>query len=646
MPLNAPVITLPDGSQRAFDKPVTLAEIAADIGAGLAKATIAGSANGSDIDASDVIEDDTDIVIYTDRSPEGLEIIRHSCAHLIGHAVKQIFPEAKMAIGPVIEEGFYYDIELDRTLTPEDIDKIEARMKKLIDENYDVVKQWASREEALATFAERNEPYKVEIIEQDIPESQEKIGLYHHLEYTDMCRGPHVPNTRFLKHFKLTKVSGAYWRANADNKMLQRIYGTAWANKKDLKAYITRMEEASKRDHRRLAKQLDLFHLQEEAPGMVFWHPKGWSLYQVIEQYMREKLNKNGYDEVKTPQIVDRSLWERSGHWDKFQDNMFVTNYEERDFAIKPMNCPGHIQLFNQGLRSYRDLPLRLAEFGNCHRCEPSGSLHGIMRVRGFTQDDGHIFCTEDQIQSEVALFIDLLHEVYHDFGFDNVIYRLSTRPEKRVGSDEDWDKAESALAAALDAQELDWEELPGEGAFYGPKIEFSLKDSIGRVWQCGTIQVDFSMPGRLDAQYVSDEGERKVPVMLHRAIFGSFERFLGILIENYTGSFPAWLAPVQVSILNISEKQTEYAKEVHEKLENMGYRSKVDLRNEKIGFKIREHTLMRVPFMVVVGNNEMEQQQVTIRTREGSDLGQMSLEDFSAELDKAIAQFGRVSGK
>ncbi len=643
MPLNAPVITLPDGSKRAFDAPVTLAEIAADIGPGLAKATIAGSANGSPIDASDLIEDDADIVIYTEKTPEGLEIIRHSCAHLIGHAVKQIFPEAKMAIGPVIDEGFYYDIELDRTLTPEDIEKIEARMKALIAQDYDVVKQWASRDEALATFKEREEPYKVEIIEQDIPESQQKIGLYHHQEYTDMCRGPHVPNTRFLKHFKLTKVSGAYWRADASNKMLQRIYGTAWANKKDLKAYITRMEEASKRDHRRLAKQLDLFHLQEEAPGMVFWHPKGWSLYQVIEQYMREKLVVHGYEEVKTPQIVDRSLWERSGHWEKFQENMFVTNYEERDFAIKPMNCPGHIQLFNQGLRSYRDLPLRLAEFGNCHRCEPSGSLHGIMRVRGFTQDDGHIFCTEDQIQSEVASFIDFLHEVYHDFGFDSVIYRLSTRPEKRVGSDADWDKSEQALAAALDAQNLDWEELPGEGAFYGPKIEFSLKDCIGRVWQCGTIQVDFSMPGRLDAQYVSDEGERKVPVMLHRAIFGSFERFLGILIENYTGSFPAWLAPIQVSVLNISEKQEAYATQVHEKLQELGYRAKLDLRNEKIGFKIREHTLMRIPFMIVLGNNEMEQQQVTIRTREGSDLGQMSLTEFSAVLDKAIAQRGRL---
>lgn len=643
MPLNAPVITLPDGSKRAFDAPVTLAEIAADIGPGLAKATIAGSANGSPIDASDLIEDDADIVIYTEKTPEGLEIIRHSCAHLIGHAVKQIFPEAKMAIGPVIDEGFYYDIELDRTLTPEDIEKIEARMKALIAQDYDVVKQWASRDEALATFKEREEPYKIEIIEQDVPESQQKIGLYHHQEYIDMCRGPHVPNTRFLKHFKLTKVSGAYWRADASNKMLQRIYGTAWANKKDLKAYITRMEEASKRDHRRLAKQLDLFHLQEEAPGMVFWHTKGWSLYQVIEQYMREKLVVHGYDEVKTPQIVDRSLWERSGHWEKFQENMFVTHYEEQDFAIKPMNCPGHIQLFNQGLRSYRDLPLRLAEFGNCHRCEPSGSLHGIMRVRGFTQDDGHIFCTEDQIQSEVASFIDFLHEVYHDFGFDSVIYRLSTRPEKRVGSDADWDKSEKALAAALDAQNLDWEELPGEGAFYGPKIEFSLKDCIGRVWQCGTIQVDFSMPGRLDAQYVSDEGERKVPVMLHRAIFGSFERFLGILIENYTGSFPAWLAPIQVTVLNISEKQEAYATQVHEKLRELGYRAKLDLRNEKIGFKIREHTLMRIPFMIVLGNNEMEQQQVTIRTREGSDLGQMSLTEFSAVLDKAIAQRGRL---
>lgn len=639
-----PVITLPDGSQRSYDAPLSIADIAADIGPGLAKATVAGRIDGKLADACDVISEDAAVSIITPKDDEGLEIIRHSCAHLIGHAVKQLFPEAKMAIGPVIEEGFYYDIDFERPFTPEDLTAIEQRMKELIATEYDVVKQLKPRDEVLAVFKERQEPYKVEIVEQDIPESQALIGLYHHLEYIDMCRGPHVPNTRFLKYFKLTKVAGAYWRANADNRMLQRLYGTAWADKKQLKAYVRRIEEAEKRDHRKLAKQLNLFHMQEEAPGMVFWHPKGWTVYQTIEQYMRKQQRTQGYDEIKTPQVVDMSLWEQSGHAAKFSDDMFSVYTEERTYAVKPMNCPCHVQVFNQGLKSYRDLPLRLAEFGSCHRNEPSGSLHGIMRVRGFTQDDAHIFCAEDQIQAEVARFINFLHEVYHDFGFDEIIYRLSTRPENRVGSDEDWDRSEQALADALNAQSLPWEELPGEGAFYGPKIEFSLKDCLGRVWQLGTIQVDFSMPGRLDAQYVAEDGSRKVPVMLHRAILGSFERFVGILIEHYEGVFPTWLAPVQVALLNITDAQADFVKKVEQSLKKSGIRVHTDLRNEKIGFKIREHTISKTPYLLVIGDKEVENNTVAVRARKGDDLGNMSVEAFTALIEQDIARRGRLT--
>ncbi len=637
-----PVITLPDGNQRVFDQPVTVMQVAEDIGPGLAKATIAGRVNGELVDACELIEQDSELAIITAKDDEGVEIIRHSCAHLIGHAVKQLFPEAKMAIGPVIENGFYYDIDYERSFTPEDLQAIEQRMQELIKTNYDVVKKWTPLSEAREIFAARGEAYKVEIIDQDIPADQEKVGLYYHEEYIDMCRGPHVPNTRFLKAMKLTKLAGAYWRGSNDNKMLQRIYGTAWADKKELKAYLQRLEEAEKRDHRKLGKRLDLFHTQEEAPGMVFWHPNGWTVWQVLEQYMRKVQLDNGYQELKTPQIVDRTLWEKSGHWAKFKEMMFTTESEKRDFAVKPMNCPCHVQVFNQGLKSYRDLPLRLAEFGSCHRNEPSGTLHGIMRVRNFTQDDAHIFCTEDQIQSEVAAFNALLFEVYKNFGFDEVILKLSTRPEQRVGSDEVWDKAEAALAAALDAAGLEWEELPGEGAFYGPKIEFSLKDCIGRIWQCGTIQVDFSMPGRLGAQYVDEDGERRTPVMLHRAILGSFERFIGILIENFAGAMPPWLAPTQAVVLNITDNQSAYASEVEQLLKHQGFRVSADLRNEKVGFKIREHTLQKIPYLLVVGDKEMESRSVAVRTRTGEDLGVMSIEAFSELLAAEVDKKGR----
>ena len=636
-----PVITLPDGSQRIFDKPVTLAEVAADIGPGLAKATIAGSANGKPIDASDLITEDSNIVIFTSKSEEGVEIIRHSSAHLIGHAVKQLFPTAKMAIGPVIEEGFYYDIEYERAFTPEDVDKIEARMKELINSGYDVVKQWATREEAIATFKERGETYKIEIIEQDIPKDQERIGLYHHQEYTDMCRGPHVPNTSFLKNFKLTKVSGSYWRGNAENQVLQRIYGTAWASKKDLNAYVTRMEEASKRDHRKFGKKYDLFHLQEEAPGMVFWHDKGWTIYQAIESYMRGKLKANDYQEVKTPQILDRSLWEKSGHWDKYAENMFTTGSEERTFAIKPMNCPCHVQIYNHGLHSYRELPLRMAEFGSCHRNEPSGTLHGLMRVRNFVQDDAHIFCTEDQIESEVGSFVVFLQEVYADFGFTDIEVFLSTRPEKRVGNDELWDKAETSLEAALNATGLKWSLNAGDGAFYGPKIDFSLRDSIGRSWQLGTMQLDFSMPERLGAVYVAEDNSKKTPVMLHRAILGSLERFIGVVLEHYAGNLPTWLSPVQIAVMSLTDRTKEYATNVADALKKQGFRVETDLRNEKIGFKIRSHTLQRVPYMLVLGDREAEQNLLAVRTRNGEDLGVMSLEDLIAKVDQEIAQKG-----
>ena len=638
-----PIITLPDGSQRSYDSAITLADVAADIGPGLAKATIAGAIDGYPIDASDLIENDANLVIYTAKSEEGLEIIRHSCAHLIGHAVKQLYPEAKMAIGPVIEEGFYYDIEYERPFTPDDLEKIEQRMHELINTEYDVVKQWATREEALAAFTQRNEPYKIEIIEQDIPESQERIGLYHHEEYTDMCRGPHVPNTRFLKHFKLTKVSGSYWRGNAENQVLQRVYGTAWSSKKDLNAYILRMEEAAKRDHRRFGKQYDLFHLQEEAPGMVFWHDKGWTLYRNIESYMRAKLKANNYIEVKTPQILDRTFWEKSGHWDKYAENMFVTGSEDRQFAVKPMNCPCHVQIYNHGLHSYRELPMRMAEFGSCHRNEASGTLHGLMRVRNFVQDDAHIFCTQEQIESEVTSFVELLKEVYTDFGFSDIKVEFSTRPEKRVGSEELWDKAEASLESALNATGLDWSLNPGDGAFYGPKIDFSLRDSIGRSWQLGTMQLDFFMPERLGSVYVAEDNSKQIPVMLHRAILGSLERFIGVLLEHYAGTLPTWLAPVQIAVCSLTQNQGEYVTEVTESLKNLGFRAETDLRNEKIGFKIRSHTIQRVPYMLVIGAREAENNQVAVRTRDGRDLGAMSLNDFIALLESDIAQLGRI---
>ncbi|GGN31770.1 MULTISPECIES: threonine--tRNA ligase [Marinomonas] len=636
-----PVITLPDGSQRSFSNPVTVMQVAEDIGPGLAKATVAGRVNGQLVDACELISDDATLSIITGKDSEGVEIIRHSFAHLVGHAVKQLYPTAEMAIGPVIDEGFYYDIAYERPFTPEDLAAIEKRIGELVKTDYDVVKKMTPIGDARQQFVERGETYKVALID-DMDESVKEVGLYHHEEYMDMCRGPHVPNTRVLRHFKLMKLAGAYWRGDSNNEMLQRIYGTAWNDKKELNAYLTRIEEAEKRDHRKLGKKLDLFHLQEEAPGMVFWHPKGWRLYQAVEQYMRQKQLDNHYQEVKTPQIVDRVLWEKSGHWGKYHENMFTTHSENRDYAVKPMNCPCHIQVYNQGLKSYRDLPFRMAEFGSCHRNEPSGALHGIMRVRNFVQDDGHIFVTEGQIQQEVSEFIALLHEVYADFGFDNIIYRLSTRPEQRVGSDEVWDKAEKSLSDALDSAGLEWEELPGEGAFYGPKIEFSLKDAIGRVWQCGTIQVDFSMPTRLGAQYVSEDGSRQTPVMLHRAIVGSLERFIGILIEETEGAFPVWLAPEQVVIMNITDRQADYCSDLAKTLNSNGFRAKLDLRNEKIGFKIREHTLQRVPYMIVVGDKEVEQKQVAVRTRTGEDLGVMSISEFEGLLQKEVARRSR----
>jgi threonyl-tRNA synthetase len=624
-----PVITLPDGSQRSFEQAVSVYDVAADIGPGLAKATIAGRVNGERVDAHDLISSDAELTIFTAKDEEGLEIVRHSCAHLLGHAVKQLWPDAKMAIGPTIENGFYYDVDMEHQLVDEDVEKLAARMRELALTHYSVVKKKVGWQEAYDTFKARDEGYKLEILDRDIPKDAEP-ALYFHEEYVDMCRGPHVPNMRFCEHFKLMRVSGAYWRGSSDNKMLQRIYGTAWADKKQLKAHLNFLEEAVKRDHRKLGKKFKLFHLQEEAPGMVFWHPKGWSIYTTIEQYMRQVQRDNGYQEIKTPQIVDRSLWERSGHWDKFRDSMFTVESESRDYAVKPMNCPCHVQVFNQGLKSYKELPLRLAEFGSCHRNEESGALQGIMRVRGFVQDDAHIFCTEAMIQEEVSVFTDLLYKVYADFGFSDVIIRLSTRPEQRVGDDAVWDKAEKALSEALDAKGLDWELLPGEGAFYGPKIEFSLKDCLNRVWQCGTIQVDFSMPGRLDAQYVAEDGSRQVPVMLHRAILGSFERFIGILIEHYEGAFPAWLAPEQAVILNITDNQAEYVKKVQKTLQNNGFRVISDLRNEKIGFKIREHTLQKLPYLLVVGDKEVENSTLSVRTRKGDDLGSMSIEAFS----------------
>ncbi|MCH9843521.1 MAG: threonine--tRNA ligase [Gammaproteobacteria bacterium] len=637
-----PTITLPDGSQRSFEKPVSVYEVAESIGPGLAKATIGGHINERRIDAHDLITEDTKLTIFTSKDADGLEILRHSCAHLIGHAVKQLWPRAKMAIGPTIENGFYYDIDLDHMLSDQDIEKIEERMHLLVKTQYDVVKKVGSWQDAYDLFKKNGEDYKLEILEKDIPKDATP-ALYYHQEYIDMCRGPHVPNMRFCEHFKLMRTSGAYWRGDSKNRMLQRIYGTAWATKKELKAYLFQLQEAEKRDHRKLAKKFNLFHLQEEAPGMVFWHTKGWSIYTAIENYMRDAQALNGYQEIKTPSIVSKSLWEKSGHWDKFRENMFTVESESHDFAVKPMNCPCHIQVFNQGLKSYRDLPLRLAEFGSCHRNEASGTLQGLMRVRGFVQDDAHIFCTESQILNEVSIFTDLLFSIYKDFGFDDIIIRLSTRPENRVGNDEVWDKSEQSLIDALVSKNLDYSLLPGEGAFYGPKIEFSLKDCLGRIWQCGTIQVDFSMPERLNAQYVAEDGSRKIPVMLHRAILGSFERFIGILIEHYEGKFPTWLAPCQVMIINITDSQSKYVEDLTNSMKNKGFRVENDLRNEKIGFKIREHTIQKIPYLLVIGDREVESNTLAVRSSDGKDLGSMTLTEFVSVLEQDIFSRGRV---
>ncbi|HEB59322.1 MAG TPA: threonine--tRNA ligase [Gammaproteobacteria bacterium] len=636
-----PRITLPDGSHRDYPQPLTVAEVAADIGAGLAKAALAGRIDGKLVDTSALIDHDAEVAIITDRDEEGLEVIRHSTAHLLAQAVKELFPDAQVTIGPVIEDGFYYDFAYEPGFSEEDLARIEKKMAELAKQDFPITRTVMDRDAAIKFFQDMGEAYKAEIIA-SIPEG-EQLSLYQQGEFIDLCRGPHVPSTGKLKAFKLMKLAGAYWRGDSSNEMLQRIYGTAWQDKKHLKAYLHRLEEAEKRDHRKLGRRLDLFHTQEEAPGMVFWHDRGWTIYKQVEQYIRERLREHDYQEVNTPNLVDRVLWEKSGHWAKFRDDMFTTHSENREYAVKPMNCPCHVQIFNQGLRSYRDLPLRMAEFGSCHRNEPSGTLHGLMRVRAFTQDDAHIFCSEDQIQGEVAAFIDLLYSVYADFGFEDVLVKLSTRPEQRVGSDEVWDKAEAALQQALDAKELDWELQPGEGAFYGPKIEFSLRDCLGRVWQCGTIQVDFSMPGRLGAEFVAEDGARHTPVMLHRAILGSMERFLGILIEHYAGNFPAWLAPVQAVLLNITDHQAEYAENAAKTLKSRGFRVITDLRNEKIGFKIREHTLQKVPWLLVVGDKELENGTVAVRTRSGEDLGAMSLEAFAEHLASDIARRGRA---
>ena len=636
-----PVVTLPDGSKRTFDQALTVYDVAADIGTGLAKATLAGKVDGVLVDASYLIESDVALAIVTERDEEGLEVVRHSSAHLLAQAVKQLFPSAQVTIGPVIDNGFYYDFAYKAGFTPEDMAAIEARMEELVKQDIPVERSVMVRDEAVAFFRSIGEEYKAKIIE-GIPQG-EALSLYKQGDFTDLCRGPHVPSTGKLKAFKLMKLAGAYWRGDSKNEMLQRVYGTAWSNKKDLKEYLHRLEEAEKRDHRKIAKQLDLFHTQEEAPGMVFWHDNGWKIWQEVEQYIRKKLRQHDYQEVRTPQVVDRSLWERSGHWEKFQHMMFTTSSENRDYAVKPMNCPCHVQIFNQGLRSYRDLPLRMAEFGSCHRNEPSGTLHGLMRVRNFVQDDAHIFCTEEQVQAEVSTFIDLLYEVYADFGFNEVIIKLSTRPESRVGSDEVWDKAEQALEMALNNKGLAWDLQPGEGAFYGPKIEFSLKDCIGRVWQCGTIQVDFSTPGRLGASFIDEDSTRQVPVMLHRAILGSLERFIGILIENCAGAMPLWLAPTQAMVMSITDRQTEFAKEIAKTLSDRGFRAKTDLRNEKIGFKIREHTLLKVPYLLVLGDREVENRTVAVRTRSGEDLGVMDVDTLLALLTTESARYGRA---
>jgi threonyl-tRNA synthetase len=637
-----PQIRLPDGSVRTFDRAVTVAEVAQAIGPGLARAALAGRVNGKLVDTSYRIESDADVAIVTERERDGVEILRHSAAHLLAQAVKELFPRAQVTIGPVIEDGFYYDFAFERPFTPEDLAAIEERMREIARRDLPVRREVVAREEAVRLFRDMGEAYKAEIVAA-IPDG-EPISLYRQGDFVDLCRGPHVPSTGKLKAFKLTKVAGAYWRGDPRNEMLQRIYGTAWASREELEDYLRRLEEAEKRDHRRLGRALDLFHMQEEAPGMVFWHPKGWVIWQAIEQYMRRVLAENGYLEVRTPQVLDVSLWKRSGHWDNFRENMFFTESEKRDYAVKPMNCPGHVQIFNQRLRSYRELPLRLAEFGCCHRNEPSGALHGLMRVRGFTQDDAHIFCTEKQIEPEVSSFIDLLRRVYADFGFDEVLVKLSTRPARRVGTDEQWDRAEAALKAALDRKGLDYTVQAGEGAFYGPKIEFSLKDSLGRVWQCGTMQLDFSMPERLGAEYVAEDNTRRVPVMLHRAVLGSFERFIGILIEHYGGALPLWLAPVQVVVMNITEQQAAYAARVAEALRACGLRAEADLRNEKISYKIREHSLQKLPYHAIVGEREMAAEKVAVRTRKGEDLGQLGLADFISKLKAEAERLGRTA--
>ena len=631
-----PIITLPDGSQRQFDNPVSVLEVAQSIGTGLAKATIAGRVNGERRDACDIIDQDATLEIITAKDEDGLEIIRHSCAHLLGHAIKQLFPDVKMAIGPTIENGFYYDVDLDRSLTQEDLDALEKRMLELAKTNYDVVKKRVSWQEARDTFEARNEPYKMAILDENI-ERTATPALYHHEEYIDMCRGPHVPNMRFCHHFKLQKIAGAYWRGDSKNKMLQRIYGTAWADKKQLAEYLTRLEEAAKRDHRRIGKALDLYHMQEEAPGMVFWHNDGWTIFRELETFVRTKLKEYDYQEVKGPFMMDRVLWERTGHWQNYADLMFTTQSENREYAIKPMNCPGHVQIFNQGLKSYRDLPIRMAEFGSCHRNEPSGSLHGLMRVRGFTQDDAHIFCTEDQIESEVTSCIKMVYDIYSTFGFTNIAVKLSTRPENRIGADEMWDRAEAGLAAALAHNGLEYEIQEGEGAFYGPKIEFALRDCLGREWQCGTVQLDFALPGRLDASYVAEDNGRRTPVMIHRAILGSIERFIGIITEEYAGFFPAWLAPVQAVVMNITDSQADYVQKVVKQLSDLGLRVKADLRNEKVGFKIREHTLRRVPYMLVCGDKEIAEGKIAVRTRKGADLGTFAVEEFAQILKNQV---------
>ncbi len=636
-----PNIKLPDGNVRHFEVPVTVYDVAFQISPGLAKAALAGRVNGLLVDTSYLILSDSDLMIITEKQEEALEVIRHSTAHLLAQAVKTLFPKAQVTIGPVIDDGFYYDFSFERPFTPEDLALIENKMQELAKANIPITRRELPRDEAIAYFKSLGEEYKAKIIA-DIPQG-EVLSLYRQGDFEDLCRGPHVPSTGFLKAFKLTKLAGAYWRGNSDNEMLQRVYGTAWTDKKSLADYLFRLEEAEKRDHRKLGKALDLFHFQEIAPGMVFWHPKGWTIYQELERYMRERLADFGYQEIKTPQLVDKVLWEKSGHWANFREEMFVTETDNREYAVKPMNCPCHVQVYNQGLKSYRDLPLRLSEFGNCHRCEPSGSLHGLMRVRNMVQDDAHIFCTEEQIQSEVAMMLELVQSVYADFGFPEIKYRLALRPEKRVGSDEVWEKAENALKYAMQGRNIEWVDAPGEGAFYGPKIECSLSDCLGRIWQCGTIQVDFSMPTRLEATYIAEDGSKQIPVMLHRAILGSFERFMGILIEHYAGKFPLWLSPIQSIVLTISEKQNEYAEKVSQILQKRGIRNQFDLRNEKIGFKIREHTLQKIPYLLVIGDKEVESGQVSVRTREGLDLGSMTIDAICDTLLHEIAQKGKV---